>query len=164
MRAGGEKRGNSRDRRARKVWMLATFDPDLGPDHARCRLGISDRCLGLLDLATVTADRIVRGGSYRRENCQPACAPCQNRQGGLANVDLMAGLIGAFRDARDAWADRFEAATGRTYVPGIIEEERRKERRGGRREVTDFVDQDPPPLFADWLSEWHASRREEGVA
>lgn len=160
MRPGGERRGNNKDRRARKLWLLSHFDTDLGPDQVRCHLGISDRCEGLLDYDSVTADRIEMGGSYRRENLRPSCYTCQRRQGGLANADLMSGLIGAFRDARDAWADRFEAATGRTYVPGIIEEERRKERRGGRREVTDFVDQDPPPLFADWLSEWHASRRE----
>lgn len=83
MRAGGDKRGNNRDRKARKVWMLATFDPDLGPDRARCHLQIHDRCRGVLDFSTVTADRIDTGGTYARSNVRPACAPCQNRQGAL---------------------------------------------------------------------------------
>jgi hypothetical protein len=83
MRKGGERRGNTRNRRARKLWMLATFDPELGPDHARCRLGISERCLGLLDMATVTADRIAPGSGYARNGLRPSCAPCQSLQGAL---------------------------------------------------------------------------------
>lgn len=83
MRAGGDRRGSSRNRRDRKVWLLATYDQDLGPDRARCALGLSDRCLGVLTLATVTADRKDPGGTYAHENVQPACAPCQNRQGAL---------------------------------------------------------------------------------
>lgn len=67
-RPGGEKRGNNKDRRARKIWMLSTWG-----DGSRCpcvHCGIS------LDYATVEADRIVPGGSYRRENVQPACRDC----------------------------------------------------------------------------------------
>lgn len=85
MRKGGEKRGNNRDRKRRKLWLLATFDPELGPDEARCRLVLSDRCLGLLDYATVTADRLDMGGTYVRENCQPSCKPCQSLQGALVS-------------------------------------------------------------------------------
>lgn len=83
MRAGGERRGNNRDRRRRKQWLLATFDPELGPDQARCHLLLSERCRGILDYATVTADRLDTGGSYTRENTQPACAPCQSLQGAM---------------------------------------------------------------------------------
>lgn len=88
MRAGGEKRGNSRDRARRKVWLLATFDPDLGPEVARCHLGIAgDRCHGYVDAHTLTVDRIEPGGTYCRSNIQPACTPCQNRQGALITAE-----------------------------------------------------------------------------
>ena len=83
MRAGGEKRGNSRDRANRKTWLLATFDTDLGPERARCHLRISKACVREVDRRGVTADRIDPGGSYRHENIRPACRPCQNRQGAL---------------------------------------------------------------------------------
>ena len=85
MRAGGDRRGNNRDRRARKLWLLAAYDPDLGPANVRCHLGISDRCRGELDYATVTTDRIVVGGTYTRANCRPSCAPCQWLQGALVS-------------------------------------------------------------------------------
>jgi len=67
-RHGGEKRGNSYARRARKLWMLATWG-----DGEKCPCvfcGIS------LSFETVEADRIIPGGTYRRENVQPACRPC----------------------------------------------------------------------------------------
>ena len=83
MRAGGDKRGSNRNRRQRKLWMLRTFDTDLGPDAARCHLMVSDRCLGILDYATVTTDRITLGGTYARENCRPSCSPCQSLQGAM---------------------------------------------------------------------------------
>jgi dTDP-4-amino-4,6-dideoxygalactose transaminase len=57
VRAGGEKRGNCRDRAARRAWMLRTWG-----DGVKC--------------PCVEADRIVPGGSYRRENVQPACRSC----------------------------------------------------------------------------------------
>lgn len=83
MRAGGDRRGNTVDRRRRKLWLLTTFDTDLGPDQCRCHLMISERCRGTLDYATVTSDRLDTGGSYTRENTQPACGPCQWLQGAL---------------------------------------------------------------------------------
>lgn len=95
MRPGGEKRGNNRDRRRRKIWMLATFDKDLGPDKARCHLLLSDRCqteAAVLDFHTVTADRINPGGTYAHPNIRPACRLCQVRQGGLIT-----------RERRETW-------------------------------------------------------------
>lgn len=83
MRPGGERRGNNRDRKRRKIWLLATFDKDLGPDKARCHLMLSERCRQVVDFYTVTADRIEPGGTYAREGIRPACAPCQNLQGAL---------------------------------------------------------------------------------
>lgn len=83
MRAGGEKRGNNVDRARRKAWMLATFDPELGPAAARCRLQLSSGCVGVLNVDTITSDRIDPGGTYRHDNVQPACRPCQSHQGAL---------------------------------------------------------------------------------
>ena len=85
MRAGGDRRGNNRDRRRRKLWLLATFDPELGPDQCRCHLMLSDRCLGILDYPTVTADRLDTGGPYTREHTRPACGPCQHLQGAMVS-------------------------------------------------------------------------------
>jgi hypothetical protein len=33
-------------------------------------------CGGWLTFETVEADRIIPGGSYRRDNVQPSCRPC----------------------------------------------------------------------------------------
>lgn len=156
-------RGNNKARRRRKEWLLETFDPELGNDLVRCHLVISDRCLGLLDYSTLTVDRIVPGSSYRRGGIRPACAPCQNRQGGLGNVRTLAQLLEEYRYAREMWEVRFEE-TNYSYYPGIIAVERRKERRGGRREITDWLEENPPPVFKEWLTEWHAARREQEVA
>ena len=71
-RAGGDKRGNAADRRARKNWMLSPAAPFGGTGttvpcvFCRCEL----------TFATVEADRVDCGGSYRRSNVQPACRPC----------------------------------------------------------------------------------------
>lgn len=160
-RAGrADKRGNSRDRAARRVWLLLAFDVDLGADRARCHLRLSAFCEREVDATTLSVDRKEMGGTYARHNIQPACTPCQNRQGGLANVATMDALLTEYRYAREQWELRFETATNMTYRPRIIERELRKADRGGRNEVYDFVEQDPPPMFRDWLAEWHASRRE----
>jgi len=68
MRAGGEKRGNSADRRARKFWMINA----LGDGHTVACV----HCSLNLICATVEADRIIPGASYRRSNIQPACRSC----------------------------------------------------------------------------------------
>ncbi len=68
MRAGGEKRGNSTDRRRRKIWMMVTF--------GNGTLVLCIHCEDELDYDHVEADRIVPGGSYRHENVQPSCSPC----------------------------------------------------------------------------------------
>lgn len=67
-RNGGEKRGNAADRRARKCWMLLTWG-----DGEKCPCV---HCGAMVDFSTVEADRIAPGGSYRRDNVQPACRPC----------------------------------------------------------------------------------------
>lgn len=67
--------------------MLATFDPDLGDDKARCKLQLSQVCAEVLTIRTVTADRIDPGGTYARSNVQPACKACQNTQGALITAE-----------------------------------------------------------------------------
>jgi hypothetical protein len=72
-RAGGDKRGSAADRRARKQWMLSPAAGFGGNGiEVPCALG----CGSLVTFATVEADRVVPGGSYRRANVQPACRPC----------------------------------------------------------------------------------------
>jgi 5-methylcytosine-specific restriction endonuclease McrA len=67
-RPGGEKRGNSTDRRRRRAWMLITWG-----DGTTCPCV---HCGATLDDSTVEADRIVPGGPYVRANVQPACRRC----------------------------------------------------------------------------------------
>lgn len=71
-RPGGEKRGNSYARRARKDWMLS---PQAGfggnGREVQCK-----HCHQPLTFKTVEADRKIPGGSYRRDNIQPACRTC----------------------------------------------------------------------------------------
>jgi 5-methylcytosine-specific restriction endonuclease McrA len=84
------------------VWLLATFDPDLGPEKARCALGISERCKGTVDAQTLTVDRIEPGGTYTRDNIQPACAPCQNKQGALITRERRHQWLAWMEEARQA--------------------------------------------------------------
>jgi hypothetical protein len=72
MRDGGERRGNARDRRARKVWLLATFGDGQSCPCVHCRRPLT--------YSTVEADRIIPGGSYRRDNVQPACRRCNSQR------------------------------------------------------------------------------------
>lgn len=103
MRPGGERRGNTRDRQRRRAYLLQEFDPDLGPDRARCHLfGLSEHCLGTVDKHTLTVDRIEPGGSYCRDNIRPACRPCQNTQGALIT-----------RERREQWRRLMDEATAR---------------------------------------------------
>jgi hypothetical protein len=67
-RAGGDKRGSNADRARRKLWMLETWG-----DGVKCPCV---HCDAMVDYSTVEADRIVPGGSYRRDNIQPACRMC----------------------------------------------------------------------------------------
>lgn len=67
-RAGGEKRGNSTDRANRKVRMLWDFG---NGEYVACI-----HCKSVLTFDTVESDRIIPGGSYRRENIQPSCRAC----------------------------------------------------------------------------------------
>jgi hypothetical protein len=60
-------------------------------------------------------------------------------------------VTAAYREARESWELHFESEANRTWRPGLVEAERHKERRGGRREVTDFIEKHPPPVLRDFL-------------
>lgn len=69
-------RGNARDRRKRREWILRTFGDGVTCACAEC--GVS------LDATTLTVDRIVpgaHGGRYVRGNIQPMCRKCNSRTG-----------------------------------------------------------------------------------
>jgi hypothetical protein len=71
-RHGGDKRGSAASRRARKLWMLSEA-AGFGGDGTKVPCV---HCDATLDFDAVEADRIVPGGSYRRDNVQPACRVC----------------------------------------------------------------------------------------
>lgn len=93
-------RGNSRDRAARRRWLVTAWRADqdlkfhdangvtvaygvpIGEGAPACRCY---RCGTLLTEQTVTVDRIVpgcKGGRYVRGNIRPACAGCNSETGG----------------------------------------------------------------------------------
>jgi hypothetical protein len=67
-RAGGDKRGSSAARKARKGYLLTLWG-----DGETCGCLYCDKPL---DFTTVEADRIIAGGSYARDNVIPACREC----------------------------------------------------------------------------------------
>jgi hypothetical protein len=91
-------RGNSRDRAARRRWLVKTFAADrprevlhTDPETFETRFSRYEaacrcyRCGKLLSVRTVTVDRIVpgcKGGRYVRGNIRPACARCNSETGG----------------------------------------------------------------------------------
>lgn len=78
-------RGNSADRRARKLWLLTTYgDGEL----TTCYL-----CAVPLLFDDLTVDRIkpgVRGGSYARVNIRPACGFCNSSTGSKLGHEIRA--------------------------------------------------------------------------
>jgi hypothetical protein len=78
--AGGpDQRGNSKDRKRRKEWLLETFgDGTMAP----CSF---EDCDTMLTFETVTADRFPlsgkEGGRYIRGNIRPACGHCNSSDG-----------------------------------------------------------------------------------
>lgn len=70
--SGEDKRGNSKDRAARKTWMLQTFG-----DGTKCPC---THCGAMLVREELEADRITPGGTYRRSNIQPSCKGCNRKR------------------------------------------------------------------------------------
>lgn len=69
-------RGGSPARRARKAFLLSKFGDGYTAPCAWCEFE--------LDWFTITVDRIIAGvlgGSYRRDNIQPACMTCNSVEG-----------------------------------------------------------------------------------
>lgn len=77
-------RGSSKDRRARKDWMLSHPGFQRRPGTE----GKNVNCVhcGLeLDRKTVQSDKKNPSGTYRRENVQPSCADCNGRRSNNTN-------------------------------------------------------------------------------
>jgi 5-methylcytosine-specific restriction endonuclease McrA len=82
---GQDKRGNSKDRAARRRYLL---DPKAGfqgnGEVVPCALGTVTACTLLVDYVTMEVDRIVpgaEGGRYIRSNIRPTCRPCNEAAG-----------------------------------------------------------------------------------
>lgn len=77
-------RGSTENRRVRKQWLLTEFGNGTTAD---CQLGVSPNCQGVVTLTTISVDRFpvpgCEGGTYRRGNIRPACAPCNTLDGAL---------------------------------------------------------------------------------
>jgi hypothetical protein len=77
-RNGGDRRGSNGDRRRRRWWLVS---PEAGfngnGESVECFWGCGRRVYAETWLGPVVeADRVIAGGSYRRENIVPACRPC----------------------------------------------------------------------------------------
>lgn len=71
-------RGSSTDRRRRREWLVAEYGKD---GRVLCWWG----CGTWLTVDTLTVGRLTpgcRGGTYRRDNIRPECAPCNMSWGG----------------------------------------------------------------------------------
>lgn len=68
-----DRRGNNLSRRSRKLWMLAAFGDGTTAPCYHCEVELT--------FETVEADRIIPGGTYRRDNIIPACRQCNARRG-----------------------------------------------------------------------------------
>lgn len=73
-------RGNSKDRAARKTWMLTSPQFHRRPGTEGTNVNCT-HCGRELNRQTVQADRIDPAGTYKRENVQPACESCNIRRG-----------------------------------------------------------------------------------
>jgi len=62
-------------------------------------------------------------------------------------------IMSQYHPVRDHWEVQFDLQANCTYRPGIIERHKRKARRGGHTEVTDFVSRNPPPTLRQFLEE-----------
>lgn len=95
--SNANERGSSHERRRRKQWLLDTFGDG---ETAPCSVRWDANCLLIVTIATLTVDRIkpgVDGGTYARDNIQPACGPCNSRHGTALREARRAAILGAAR-------------------------------------------------------------------
>lgn len=79
---GDDRRGSSYDRRARRAWLLSPA-AGFGGDGVKVACW-EPHCGAFVTAETMCVDRIIPGeygGSYRRGNIRPQCAPCSHRSG-----------------------------------------------------------------------------------
>lgn len=69
-----------------------------------------------------------------------------------------------YNPVRERWEVQFDLEANCTYYPGIIEKARRRARRGGTNEVTDFVSRNPPPTLRQFLEEFAGMNDREDAA
>lgn len=115
--------------------------------------------------AWATQGLIVRIGGETSTKRNTHCKRVSRWMGALDNPKpspsspaWVKAAVADYRAAHHVWEQLFEAETHFTYVPGIIEREKGKASRGGRREITDFIEDHPPPRFRDYLAD-HAGRQ-----
>lgn len=80
-RSNGNESGSSKDRRARRAW-LVTPEAGFGGDGLKVLCQV---CFGLyVTVEDMVVGRItagVEGGTYRRDNVRPECSGCSCREG-----------------------------------------------------------------------------------
>ena len=82
-------RGNNRQRKARKLWLLNEFG-----DGTKCQCW---ECGAWVTYETLYVDRIVPsvdGGTYRRNNIRPHCPTCSHKQGSAIRTEYSTVLLG----------------------------------------------------------------------
>lgn len=88
-------RGNTSNRAVRRQWLVNTFGDG---EFVDCQLKAVDHCWVAMTKWTVSVDRKrpgALGGTYRRDNIQPACPPCQSHTGGKLGAALRAAKAAA---------------------------------------------------------------------
>lgn len=82
---GQDKRGNSKDRAARRRYLLSPAAGFGGNgETVMCALGNLPGCDVTVDYDTMEVDRIIPGafgGRYTRDNIRPTCRPCNQAAG-----------------------------------------------------------------------------------
>jgi hypothetical protein len=97
-----------------------------------------------------------RGCEHARSSHDPdtgECLVCDRCRGwALSRPHLWREYVTTtYWHARDQWETMLDLEASTTWRPGLITREQRRARRGGRREVTDFIEKHPPPTFRDHL-------------
>ena len=92
-RRNSNERGSSRNRRARKQWLLATHGREIHMWFGAVKVWVAQcwECSTLVTYTTMIVDRIIpgeHGGTYRRNNIRIHCPQCSCRQGNRRTSQL----------------------------------------------------------------------------